>query len=92
MDFDFANRDRAIAYADDLRHASRILPILTSAHLPSASNNSFWPEIYANMGIMADSLQPYGDTPSPRRFGTVSPLDPQLFSRIDDHADAALVS
>ncbi len=73
-----------------LRHASRILPILTSAHLPSASNNSFWPEIYANMGIMADSLQPYGDTPSPRRFGTVSPLDPQLFSRIDDHADALL--
>jgi hypothetical protein len=73
-----------------LRHASRILPILTSAHLPSASNNSFWPEMYANMGIMADSLQPYADTPSPKGFGTVSPLDPQLFSRIDDHADALL--
>jgi hypothetical protein len=73
-----------------LRHASRILPILTSAHLPSASNNSFWPEMYANMGILADSLQPYSDTPAPKRFGTVSPLDPQLFSRIDDHADALL--
>jgi len=73
-----------------LRHASRILPILTSAHLPSASNNSFWPEMYANMGIVAGSLQPYADTPSPKRFGTVSPLDPQLFSRIDDYADALL--
>jgi hypothetical protein len=73
-----------------LRHASRILPILTSAHLPSASNNSFWPEMYANMGILAGSLQPYPDTPTPRRFGTVSPLDPQLFSRIDDHAEALL--
>jgi hypothetical protein len=30
---------------------------------------------------------PYGDTPSPKRFGTVSPLDPQLFSRVDDFAD-----
>jgi hypothetical protein len=46
--------------------------------------------MYANMGILADSLQPYADTPSPKRFGTVSPLDPQLFSRIDDHADALL--
>jgi hypothetical protein len=73
-----------------LRHASRILPLLTSAHLPSASNNSFWPEMYANMGILASSLQPYGDTPAPRRFGTVSPLDPQLFARIDDYADALL--
>ena len=27
-------------------NASRILPLLTSAHLPSASNHSFWPEIY----------------------------------------------
>ncbi|MES1167317.1 MAG: hypothetical protein ABUL68_04880, partial [Pseudomonadota bacterium] len=28
--------------------------------------------------------------PTPRRFGTVSPLDPQLFSRVEDHADALL--
>lgn len=29
---------------------------------------------------------PYGDTPDPKCFGTVSPLDPQLFSTIVEHA------
>ncbi len=68
-------------------NASRILPLLTSAHLPSASNHSFWPEIYANMPIVRGSEpSPYSDTPEPRCFGTVSPLDPQLFATIDDHA------
>lgn len=75
-----------------LRHASRILPLLTSAHLPSASNNTFWPEMYTNMPIAAaDPHGPYTDTPSPKRFGSVSPLDPQLFSRIEDHVDALLL-
>ncbi|HWA09672.1 MAG TPA: hypothetical protein VG838_09500 [Opitutaceae bacterium] len=73
-----------------LRHATRILPTITAAHLPSASNNSYWPEMYANMSIAIDEPGPYSDTPAPRRFGTVSPLDPQLFSRIEDHADALL--
>ncbi len=74
-----------------LRHASRILPLITTAHLPSASNNTYWPENYTNMAI-ADTGDPgpYTDTPSPRRFGTVSPLDPKLFSRIEDHVDALL--
>jgi hypothetical protein len=74
-----------------LRHASRILPLMTTAHLPSASNNTFWPEMYTNMSIAdTDHPGPYADTPSPRRFGTVSPLDPQLFSRIEDHVNALL--
>jgi len=67
--------------------ASRILPILTSAHLPSASNHSFWPEIYTNMPVVLGSEpSPYSDTPSPKCFATVSPLDPQLFSTIAEHA------
>jgi hypothetical protein len=33
---------------------------------------------------------PYGDSPAPRVFQTVSPLDPQLSSRIVDHADELL--
>ncbi len=33
---------------------------------------------------------PYGDTPSPKCFGTVSPLDPQLFSTISEHAQDLL--
>jgi hypothetical protein len=38
----------------------------------------------------ARAAHPYGDTPSPKRFGTVSPLDPAMFSRIDDHAEELL--
>ena len=66
--------------------ASQVLPLVTTAHLPSAANNSFWPEMYTNMGVIREPERPYPDTPLPRRFGTVSPLDPQLFSRIDDYA------
>jgi hypothetical protein len=74
-----------------LAQASRILPLVTTAHLPSAANNNFWPEVYTNMSIVDAAVpHPYGDSPSPKRFGTVSPLDPQLFSRIDDFADALL--
>ncbi|HUX88086.1 MAG TPA: hypothetical protein VMW65_13880 [Chloroflexota bacterium] len=71
-----------------LASASRVLPLITSAHHASAANNRFWPEIYTNMPIVnPDRPHPYGDTPKPKRFGTVSALDPELFSRIDDFAD-----
>jgi hypothetical protein len=74
-----------------LANASRLLPLITTAHLPSAANNNYWPEIYANMPIVdPERKHPYGDTPSPKRFGTVSPLDPQLFSRVDDFAGQLL--
>jgi hypothetical protein len=70
-----------------LANASRILPLLTTAHHPSASNNAYWPEIYTNMPIVDEtSSQPYGDTPSPKRFGTVSSLDPEIFSTIEEFA------
>ena len=47
--------------------------------------------MYTNMSIVdAAKSHPYEDTLSPKRFGTVSPLDPELFSRIDDFADALL--
>jgi hypothetical protein len=74
-----------------LAHASRILPIVTTAHLPSAANNNYWPEIYTNHSLI-DAVRPgpYSDTPVPKVFGNVSPLDPQLFSRINDFADALL--
>jgi hypothetical protein len=71
-----------------LANASRVLPLVTVAHHPSASNNAYWPEIYTNMPIVDETRpHPYGDTPSPKRFGTVSSLDPELFSRPDDFAD-----
>jgi hypothetical protein len=40
--------------------------------------------------IDADHPGPYTDTPAPKVFGNVSPLDPQLFSRINDFADELL--
>jgi hypothetical protein len=70
-----------------LANASRILPLVTTAHCPSAANNNYWPEMYTNMPIVdARRPHPYGDTPSPKRFGTVSPLDPEFFLTVDDYA------
>jgi hypothetical protein len=73
-----------------LASASRILPIVTTAHLPSAANNTYWPEIYTNQPIVEAGQNPYTDTPSPKVFGNVSPLDPQLFLRICDYADEVI--
>lgn len=68
-----------------LAAATRILPIVTTAHLPSAANDTYMPEIYTNQPIVAAQLpSPYGDTPSPGVFGYVSPLDPQMFSSIEE--------
>ncbi|MEK7405840.1 MAG: hypothetical protein AAB225_12090 [Acidobacteriota bacterium] len=74
-----------------LANASRILPVVTTAHGASAGNNTYWPEVYTNQPIVDPNRRhPYGDSPSPRVFGNVSPLDPQLFSRINDFADELL--
>jgi len=71
-----------------LSASSRILPLVTTAHTPSAANNHWWPEMYVNMSIVdASRPQPFTDTPEPKRFGAVSPLDPQLFARVVDFAD-----
>ena len=74
-----------------LANSSRILPIVTTAHAPSAGNNTYWPEVYLNHSLVdATHPGPYTDSPSPRVFGTVSPLDPQLFYRMVDFADDLL--
>ncbi|MCC7372282.1 MAG: hypothetical protein IT306_27960 [Chloroflexi bacterium] len=74
-----------------LAQASRILPLITTAHHPSAANNRFWPEVYTNMPILErDRPHPYRDTVFPRRFGTVSPHDPVTFSSIEDFADGVV--
>ena len=71
-----------------LASASRVLPLVTSAHSPSADNLSYWPEMYTNMPIVdASRPHPYPDTPAPKRFGTVSALDPGLFAPVEDFAD-----
>ena len=70
-----------------LANATRILPIVLTAHAASAGNNTYWPEMYLNHSIVDPAKKtPYTDSPSPRVFGNVSPLDPQLFLRINDFA------
>jgi hypothetical protein len=70
-----------------LANASRILPLVTTAHLPSAACDAYWPEIYWNQPMVAEEPDnPYTDTPAPKTFQHVSPLDPQLFSGISDFA------
>jgi hypothetical protein len=74
--------------AGALASAGWILPLVVTAHCPSAANNNFWPEIYTNMAIVdATRPHPYSDTPSPKRLGTVSPLDPEFFLGLDEFAD-----
>jgi hypothetical protein len=58
--------------------------------MPSAANNNYWPEIYTNQSLVEPAKTEYSDTPSPKTFGNTSPLDPQLFSRINDFADELL--
>ncbi len=44
--------------------------------------------MYYNMPIVTEARPGlYSDSPSPRRFGTVSPLDPQMFLTVDEFAD-----
>lgn len=81
----------AASAATALGEASRILPLFLTAHCPSAANNNYWPEMYWNMPVVnVNHRNPYSDTPTPKRFGAVSPLDPEFFSRIDDFAETLL--
>lgn len=74
-----------------LASSSRILPLVTSAHLVSASNHDWWAEINTNMPIAQTAAgRLFYDSPTPRCFETVSPLDPQLFSTVVEHVQDLL--
>jgi hypothetical protein len=74
-----------------LASASRILPLVVTAHCPSAANNNYWPEMYWNMPIVnASRRNPYSDSPSPKVLGAVSPLDPEFFLGLDEFAGELL--
>jgi hypothetical protein len=77
-----------------LASASRILPLVTTAHHPSASNNYYWPEIYTDIGIVGGddgSVEThYYDTPTPKRFGTVGALDPEIFCGAEEYVREVL--
>jgi hypothetical protein len=81
----------APAVEEALANASRILPVVTTAHGASAGNNTYWVEMYTNQPIVDPKRRhPYSDSPAPRVFGNVSPHDPQLFSQINDFAGELL--
>jgi hypothetical protein len=70
-----------------LAASSRILPLVTTAWCPSASNHEFWPEMLTPVPILPVTGKPlYGDSPAPHNVSAISPLDPQLFTTIDQHA------
>ena len=74
-----------------LANVSRILPIVTTAHAPSAANNAYWPELYCNQSMTdAEHYEPYSDSASPRTFGNASPFDPELFLSMNDCAEELL--
>jgi hypothetical protein len=79
--------DAAPAAEQALGKATRLLQIVCTVHGVSAAHNRYWPEMYTNMSIVdPEAYNPYGDTPEPKLFGTVSPFDPQLFLTIDESA------
>jgi hypothetical protein len=81
----------ALEIENALALVSRVLPLFTLAHGPSADCTCYWPEIYTNMPI-ADTQrkQPYTDTRIPKLFGNSSPFDPQLFQSPDECGDTLL--
>ena len=71
-----------------LAASSRILPLVTTAWCPSASNHEFWPEMFTHASILPYTTKPlYGDSPAPHNVSAISPLDPQLFTTIAQHAE-----
>jgi len=71
-----------------LAASSRILPLVTTAWCPSASNHEFWPEMFTHLSILPIVGKPlYGDNPAPHNVSAISPLDPQIFTTIDQHAE-----
>jgi hypothetical protein len=70
-----------------LAASSRILPLVTTAWCPSASNHEFWPEMLTPVSILPYTGRPlYTDSPAPHNVSAISPLDPQLFTTLDQHA------
>ena len=75
------------ALGEALAAAGRILPLITTAYAPSAACDAYWPEVYWNQPLAGEPTpNPYGDTLAPKVFDNASPLDPQLFSSMREHA------
>jgi hypothetical protein len=83
---------KARAVETALAAASRILPLVTTISSVSAACDLYWPEMDGSMP-MAREAEPgslFFDTPAPKTFQNVTPLDPQLFSSCRDFAGELL--
>jgi hypothetical protein len=68
-----------------LAPVGRVLPLITTAHAPSADCTRYWPEIYTNIPIEETKVPRVRyDMHDPKLFGNVTPLDPQLFQSPDE--------
>ncbi len=74
-----------------LSAAGRVLALVSTYHAPSTDSQAFWAEIYTDIPIVEPLKESiYWDSENPRVFGHASPLDPQLFARIDEYTDAVM--
>ncbi len=74
-----------------LEHASRVLPLMTMCHAPSASDNLYWPEVYTNVPIALPAPEALSRDGG-EYFGTCNPADTALFYRVDDYVNDYLVN
>lgn len=84
--------DAADACETAISLASRVLPLVTLAHAPSASNNHYWPEIYTNLSLIeGGSGRAYAfDMEGPTRFGNAPTFDAELFASPREYAELLL--
>lgn len=85
----FPAADAALEVA--VANASRVLPLVTQAYMPSAACDAYWPEVYWNQPMSgAPNPNPYADIPAPKVFQNTDALDPQLFLAPRAFADELL--
>lgn len=84
--------DAAEACETGLSWASRVLPLISLTHGPSASNNHYWPEIYTNLSLIEGTGQrAYAfDMDGPVRFGNAPTFDSALFANPREYAELLL--
>ncbi len=84
--------DAAADCEKGLSWASRVLPLITLAHGPSASNNHYWPEVYTNLPLVEGSgRRAYAfDMEGPVRFGNAPTFDSALFANAREYAELLL--
>ena len=74
-----------------LANASRVVYLITTSHGRSVNCTLYWPEMLINVPIVDEKrIATASDTDSPKVFGNVPPMDPQLFSKMNEYSAALL--